>query len=89
MTGTMEQLKTDLKRQIIEALNLKHLKPEDIGDDQPLFVEGVGLDSIDALELIVLLQQRYNIKIANPQDGPKIFKSVKTIAEYINANQPA
>ena len=89
MTGTMEQLKTDLKKQIIEALNLKHLKPEDIGDDQPLFVEGVGLDSIDALELIVLLQQRYNIKIANPQDGPKIFKSVKTIAEYINANQPA
>ena len=89
MTGTMEQLRTDLKRQIIEALNLKHLKPEDIGDDQPLFVEGVGLDSIDALELIVLLQQRYNIKIANPQDGPKIFKSVKTIAEYINANQPA
>jgi len=89
MTGTMEHLRTDLKRQIIEALNLKHLKPEDIGDDQPLFVEGVGLDSIDALELIVLLQQRYNIKIANPQDGPKIFKSVKTIAEYINANQPA
>ena len=88
MTGTMEHLRTDLKRQIIEALNLKHLKPEDIGDDQPLFVEGVGLDSIDALELIVLLQQRYNIKIANPQDGPKIFKSVKTIAEYINANQP-
>ena len=89
MTGTMEQLRTDLKRQIIEALNLKHLKPEDIGDDQPLFVEGVGLDSIDALELIVLLQQRYNIKIANPQDGPKIFKSVTTIAEYITANQPA
>jgi len=88
MTGTIEQLTTDLKRQIIEALNLKHLKPEEIGDDQPLFVEGVGLDSIDALELIVLLQQRYNIKIANPQDGPKIFKSVKTIAEYIKANQP-
>ncbi len=87
MTGTIEQLTTDLKKQIIEALNLKHLKPEDIGDDQPLFVEGVGLDSIDALELIVLLQQRYNIKIVNPQDGPKIFKSVKTIAEYINANQ--
>jgi acyl carrier protein len=88
MTETIEQLTTDLKKQIIEALNLKHLKPEDIGDDQALFVDGVGLDSIDALELIVLLQQRYNIKIADPQDGPKIFKSVKTIAEYINANQP-
>ena len=78
-----------LKKQIIEALNLKHLKPEDIGDDQPLVVEGLGLDSIDALELIVLLQQHYNIKIANPQDGPKIFRSVKTMAEYITANQTA
>jgi acyl carrier protein len=78
----MEQLMTDLKRQIIEALNLKHLKPEDIGDDQPLFVDGLGLDSIDALELIVLLQQHYNIKLANPQDGPQIFKSVKSIGHW-------
>jgi acyl carrier protein len=85
----MEQLMANLKRQIIEALNLKHLKPEDIGDDQPLFVEGLGLDSIDALELIVLLQQHYGIRIANPQDGPKIFRSVKTIAEFIKANQTA
>jgi acyl carrier protein len=85
----MEQLMANLKRQIIEALNLKHLKPEDIGDDQALFVEGLGLDSIDALELIVLLQQHYGIKIANPQDGPKIFKSVKTIAEFIQANKAA
>lgn len=84
----MEQLIADLKTQIIEALNLKHLKPEDIGDDQPLFVEGLGLDSIDALELIVLLQQKYNIKIANPQEGPTIFKSVKTMAEYIRAAKP-
>jgi acyl carrier protein len=85
----MEQLMSNLKNQIIEALNLKHLKPEDIGDDQPLFVEGLGLDSIDALELIVLLQQRYNIRVANPQDGPKIFRSVRTIAEYIQQNQTA
>ena len=83
----MEQLMADLKVQIIEALNLKHLKPENIGDDQALFVEGLGLDSIDALELIVLLQQKHNIKIANAQDGPKIFKSVRSIAEYIRANQ--
>ena len=79
---------TNLKQQIIDALNLKHLKPEDIGDDQPLFVEGIGLDSIDALELIVLLQQKYNVRITNPQDGPTIFKSVKTIADYIQANKP-
>ena len=52
----MEKLIADLKVKIIGALNLKHLNPEDIGDDQPLFVQGLGLDSIDALELIVLLR---------------------------------
>ncbi len=75
-----------LKLQIIERLNLKDLKPENIGDDQPLFVEGIGLDSIDALELIVLLQQEYNIKVSNAEDGPRVFHSVKTMAEYITAN---
>ncbi len=85
----MEQLMADLKKQIIEALNLKHLTPEDIGDDQPLFVEGLGLDSIDALELIVLLQQHYNVKLVNPKDGPQIFKSVKSIAHYIKLHQTA
>lgn len=79
----------DLKVQIIDTLNLKHLTPADIADDQPLFMEGLGLDSIDALELIVLLQQHYNIKLANPQDGPTIFKSVKSMAEYITAHQTA
>lgn len=83
----MEELMTDLKKKIIEELNLKHLKVEDIGDDQPLFVDGLGLDSIDALELIVLMQQYYNIKIADPEQGPKIFRSVKTMAEYIKAHQ--
>jgi len=79
----MEQLKLNLKKQIIEALNLKHLQPENIVDDQPLFGDGLGLDSIDALELIVLLQQQYGIRLTDPQEGPKIFKSVNTIAEYI------
>lgn len=83
----MEQLMADLKRKIIEALNLKHLKPEDIGNDQSLFVEGLGLDSIDALELIVLLQQHYNIRLADPQEGPRVFKSVRTMAEYITTHQ--
>lgn len=85
----MDKLMADLKHQIIEALNLKHLKPEDIGDDQPLFVQGLGLDSIDALELIVLLQQKYGIKITDPQEGPKIFQSVKTMAEYIQLHPKA
>jgi acyl carrier protein len=83
----MEALIADLKIQIIEALNLKHLKPEDIGNDQPLFVKGLGLDSIDALELIVLMQQQYGIKITDPKEGSKIFQSVKSMAEYITANK--
>lgn len=79
----------DLKKQIIEQLNLQDVKPEDIGNEQPLFVEGLGLDSIDALELIVLLQQHYNIKLNNAEDGPKVFQSVKTMADYITAHQAA
>jgi acyl carrier protein len=75
-----------LKEQVIERLNLKDLKPENIADDQPLFVEGIGLDSIDALELIVLLQQEYNIKLSNAEDGPRVFRSSRTMAEYITAN---
>ncbi|MBI3883308.1 MAG: acyl carrier protein [Sphingobacteriales bacterium] len=84
----MDKLIADLKVQIIEQLNLQDVKPEDIGDDQSLFVDGLGLDSIDALELIVLLQQNYKIKLSNAEDGPKVFKSVKTMAEYITAHQP-
>ncbi|AYL98028.1 acyl carrier protein [Mucilaginibacter celer] len=79
----MDKLIADLKEQIIEQLNLQDVKPEDIGDDQPLFGDGLGLDSIDALELIVLLQQKYKVKLSNAEDGPKIFRSVRTIAEFI------
>ena len=83
----MDKLMSDLKSQIIAQLNLQDVKPEDIGDDQPLFIEGLGLDSIDALELIVLLQQEYKIKLSNANEGPAVFKSVRTMAEYITAHQ--
>ncbi len=83
----MTDLKENLKKQIVEQLNLKDINPADIGDDQPLFVEGLGLDSIDALELIVLLQQHYGIKLAKAEDGPIVFRSVNTMAEYIMANK--
>lgn len=79
----------DLKTQIIEQLNLQEVKPEDIGDDAPLFKDGLGLDSIDALELIVLLQQHYGIRVANPEDGPRIFQSVRTIAQFITEQKAA
>ncbi len=78
-----EQLIEYLKKQIVAQFNLKKLKPEDIGNDEPLFVEGLGLDSIDALELIVLLQQEYKVKLTNPEEGPKVFSSVSTMADYI------
>ncbi len=77
----------DLKEQIIAQLNLQDMKPEDIGNDQQLFADGLGLDSIDALELIVLLQQQYKIRLSNAEDGPKVFRSVRTMAEYITAHQ--
>jgi acyl carrier protein len=83
----MDKLMSDLKTQIIAQLNLQNVKPEDIGDDQPLFVDGLGLDSIDALELIVLLQQQYKIKLSNADEGPQVFRSVRTMAEYITAHQ--
>ena len=83
----MDKLMSDLKKQIVAQLNLHDIKPEDISDDQPLFVEGLGLDSIDALELIVLLQLNYKIKLSNAEDGPKVFRSVRTIAEYITSHQ--
>jgi len=83
-----KKLMEDLKKQIVAQFNLKKLKPEDIGDEEPLFVEGVGLDSIDALELIVLLQQEYKVKLANAEDGPKVFRSVSTMADYIIQHQP-
>jgi acyl carrier protein len=85
----MENLMAALKAQIVEQLNLQEVKPEEIGDDQPLFKDGLGLDSIDALEIIVLLQQHYGIRIANPEQGPEIFHSVRTIAAFITANQTA
>ena len=84
----MEELMLEVKNEIIEALNLEHMTPEDLGDDDPLFgADGLGLDSIDALELIVLLEKKYGIKLQDPKDGKKVFKSVRVMADYIQANR--
>lgn len=79
----MEELVLELKKQIIKALNLEDVACEDIDNDAPLFGEGLGLDSIDALELIVLLEKNYGIKLSDPTQGKAIFKSVNTMAQYI------
>jgi acyl carrier protein len=83
----MEELILELKEHIIDALNLEEITPEDIDNDAPLFGDGLGLDSIDALVLIVILDRYYGIKLANPAEGKAIFKSITTIAEYVVANR--
>lgn len=83
----MEELINELKKQIIEVLNLEDIRPEDIENDAPLFGEGLGLDSIDALELIVLMEKMYGIRIKNPSDGKEIFKSINTMAAFITENR--
>jgi len=83
----MENLILKLKEEIIEVLNLDEVTPADIDENAPLFGEGLGLDSIDALELIVLMEKNYGIKLQDPAQGKEIFKSIKVMAEYIEANR--
>ena len=83
----MEDLKETLKKQIIEALSLEEMTPEDIDENEALFGDGLGLDSIDALELIVLMEKKYGIKLANPAEGKKIFTSIATIADFVSKNR--
>jgi acyl carrier protein len=79
----MEDLKYILKKQIIEELNLQDIKPEDIVDDAQLFGDGLGLDSIDALELVVLMERYHGVKILDETVGKKVLYSINTMVEYI------
>ena len=84
----MEDLIETLKEQIIEVLNLEDMTAADIDNDAPIFGEdGLGLDSIDALELIVMLEKNYGIRLANAKEGKDVFKSVRIMAEYIEQNR--
>lgn len=83
----MDELTEKLKAQIIKQLNLEDVKPEDIDPNEPLFGSGLGLDSIDALELIVLLEKEYGIRIENPKDGQKVFYSINSLADFIRTHQ--
>lgn len=80
-------LQQELKEKIIAVLNLEDVTPADIADDAPLFGDGLGLDSIDALELIVLLDKDYGIKLTDPKEGKTIFQSIDTMADYVTANR--
>jgi acyl carrier protein len=83
----MEQLIQELKEHLIEELNLEEITPEEIVAEAPLFGDGLGLDSIDALEIILILEKYYGVKLANSAEAKPVFQSVKTLAEYIMKNR--
>ena len=79
----MEELKLELKEKIIDQLNLEDFIPTDIADEDALFGDGLGLDSIDALELIVMLDRDYGIQLTDPKEGKAVFSSISVLANYI------
>jgi acyl carrier protein len=79
----MMTIKEQLKKMLVEELNLEDVIPEEIEDDAPLFGEGLGLDSLDAVELVVLLEKHFGIEIKNLQEGRAAFQSINTLAAYI------
>lgn len=87
-TQTVEEIIPQLKSLIIKQLNLEDVTPETFDENMPLFGEGLGLDSIDAIELVVLLDRNYGIKIGDPKEARKVFQSVRVMAEYIHQNKP-
>jgi acyl carrier protein len=84
---TRDELKGQLKGLLIEGLRLESTKPEDIADAEPIFVEGLGLDSIDALELAVLVEERFRVSIPDEEVGKVAFASIDALADFILANQ--
>jgi acyl carrier protein len=83
----MEELITSLKKDIIQQLNLNQFTPEQIDSDDPLFGGGLGLDSIDALEIIVLIDKIYGVKISSPEEARNVLTSIRNIAQYIKSKK--
>lgn len=83
----MDALKQQLKELLVEHLNLKDVKPEAIADDQLIFGESLGLDSIDALEIIVMLQQHFGIRLTKADNGPQVLATVNSMADYITTHR--
>ena len=83
----MKELIEKLKGELIEELNLEEIEPSDIDDSAPLFGDGLGLDSIDALEIIVLLEREYNIKIKDRNQGKEVMLSIDSLAKFIESNK--
>jgi acyl carrier protein len=83
----MDILLNELKAKIIESLRLEDISPDQIDNDAPLFGTGLGLDSIDALELVVMLEQNYGIVIKDIEEGRPAFQSARTLAAFIQAKR--
>lgn len=81
------ELKENLKKLIVDRLNLIDITPADIGDDMPLFKTGLGLDSIDALELTLNVEKEYGVKVANSEEALRAFQSVSTLAAFIETHR--
>lgn len=84
-----QQLKRRLKELLIERLNFEDMDPEDIGDDEPLFQGGLELDSIDALEIVVMLESEFGLKVRNEESARDNFRSISSLAEMIEQRQAA
>ncbi len=83
MPQSETELRSALKQALVQELNLQDVTPDGIGDDAPLFGEGLGLDSLDAVELVVMLEKRFGIHIDNMADGREAFASIAALARYI------
>jgi acyl carrier protein len=87
MTMERDALKLKLKEILVTGLRLQDLDPAGIVDDQPIFVEGLGLDSIDALELVVLIEEHFGVAIPDEDVGQRAFASIDSLADYVCAEQ--
>jgi len=85
----MSELKQQVKEMIIQRLKLEGMKPDDIDDAAPLFGDGLGLDSIDALELVLAIEQTFGVKIEDEASGMKAFRNVESLVSFIAEKKPA
>ena len=87
---TIQKCRDDLRHSLVESLNLEGVEPESIADDTPLFgPDGLNLDSLDAVELVVVLEKRYGVRVANAQEARRHFASISTLADFILASKQA
>ena len=84
----MVSLEDELKSMLVKELKLEDVDPVEIHDDDPLFRDGLGLDSLDAVELVVLLQKHYQVEIKDMDEGRKAFASIQSLADFVRAHRP-